>query len=106
MGEDFCPTCGGVHEPDTDEVYVDFRGYRFHKPFLCMCCGKEICARQFAFGRCCGLCDMGACQLGSRVYRPSAFHKPPEWRRNLRGDESFKKFVEITKATPVPVASS
>ena len=63
----FCHVCGGHHELDTHETWVDFEGYRFKSPFLCMCCGQRICARQFAFGRCCGTCAMGACQFGQQA---------------------------------------
>ncbi len=65
---DFCKGCGGHHGPDPPEVFVDFEWRnelrRFHVPFHCLCCGIEICASQFAWGRCCGHCDTGACQLG------------------------------------------
>lgn len=27
-----------------------------------MCCGREICFKQWAFGRYCGTCDTGACE--------------------------------------------
>ena len=101
MVKEFCPTCGGKHEPDPPDSWVDFKGYRFRKPFKCMCCGKEICALQFSFGRCCGPCDLGACQLGNRAFRSSAFHPPPPWG-TYYGLESFLKFVEYTKATPSP----
>lgn len=66
----FCRGCGGSHEPDSPDCWMDFESgldrvlRRFRPPFLCLCCGKEICARQFAFGRCCGYCDTGHCQLG------------------------------------------
>mgnify|MGYP001587159364 CR=1 FL=1 len=74
-----CLSCYGEHEPDSDAVYVDFEGYRFHKPFHCTCCGRVICARQFAFGRACGACDVGACQSDSKVYDPGMAHPHPKW---------------------------
>jgi hypothetical protein len=69
-----CPHCLGRHEPDSAEVFVDWQGRRYWPPFRCLCCGKEICARQFAFGRCCGPCDCGACNPGNRSYDPQYAH--------------------------------
>lgn len=100
----YCESCGGHHEPDPPDSWVDFRGYRFKPPFLCMCCGKVICARQFAFGRCCGPCDMGACEHGNRVFRRSAMHPPPPWGRH-NGQAGFIAFVEHTGATLSPEAA-
>ena len=69
----FCTTCGGHHEPDPPS-YMDFKGRRFRSPFHCLCCGKETCARQFAWGRTCGYCDSGQCVLGL-VVKPVAKSK-------------------------------
>lgn len=66
-----CPGCMGHHPPDPPDSYVDFRHRRFRPPFKCLCCGREICGRQFAFGRCCGRCDTGACQIGTRPPGPN-----------------------------------
>jgi len=100
----FCLTCGGEHEPDSPDCWVDFRGYRFHPPFRCMCCGEEICARQFAFGRCCGACDVGACQTNNRAYRKEAVHDHPNWW-SYDAQESFQKFVQAVGAEPLPEAA-
>ena len=86
------PCCGGEHEPDTPDMYIDFRGYRFRTPFLCICCGKEICARQFAFGRACGTCDTGACQQ-----YPQAAHERPNWY-HIYGPEMLYRFVQFVEA--------
>ena len=96
----YCLACGGEHEPDPDSTYVDFRGYRFKKPFLCICCGKEICARQFAFGRACGSCDMGACQTENKFFQIAAVHVHPAWW-DYDARISFEKFVTFTKANPI-----
>lgn len=100
----FCLACGGEHVPDPPDCWVDFRGYRFHPPFRCMCCGKEICARQFAFGRCCGACDIGACQTNNIAFRKSAVHDHPSWW-SYNGQESFKQFVQTVGAEPLPEAA-
>lgn len=97
----YCEACGGHHNPDPPDTWVDFRGYRFKPPFLCMCCGKVICARQFAWGRCCGACDMGACQRGNHSFRASAVHSPPAWGQH-NGQAGFLMFVLHTKAAESP----
>jgi hypothetical protein len=56
-----CSYDGGVHAPFPSDAYFDFKGWRFKPPFHCMCCGKEICYQQWAYGRSCGTCDTGAC---------------------------------------------
>ena len=97
MAKEFCLMCGGEHEPDTDDTWVDYEGYRFHKPFRCMCCGKEICARQFAYGRACAACDMGACQSNNRAFSLSAVHEQPAWVVYDR-EATIRKFAEVTNA--------
>ena len=59
--DEFCIGCGGEHRPDPADCYIDFRGIRFKPPFYCLCCGIQICAAQFSWGRLCGRCDMGKC---------------------------------------------
>lgn len=87
----------GFHEDDPDDSWVVFEGYRYTKPFRCMCCGKEICARQFAFGRACGPCDMGACQSENRAWNPKAAHPHPEWW-SVSAKEARRKFAEVVGA--------
>ncbi|MBA7637563.1 hypothetical protein ES703_45208 [subsurface metagenome] len=99
----FCPACGGTHDPDSDDAYVDYEGYRFRKPFKCMCCGKGICARQFAYGRCCGPCDMGACQTGNRAFRLSAVHERPEWVVLYDRQASIDKFAQAVETEKLEV---
>ena len=67
----YCRYCGGEHEPDTADTWVEWHGTRYYPPFHCLCCGKETCARQFAYGRACGICDMGICQTNSDYYHPA-----------------------------------
>lgn len=96
-----CPTCLGHHNADSDDSRVDFQGYRFRKPFRCICCGKEICMRQFAYGRACGPCDVGACDARNKAYIRRMTHPHPEWW-SQHGDEMFAKFVKAVGATPSP----
>ena len=56
-----CTLCAGFHAPDQPGARVDFKGRRYRPPFACLCCGKAICAPQFAFGRACAFCDTGRC---------------------------------------------
>lgn len=93
----FCPSCGGFHEEDPEDCWVDWNGYRFRRPFRCICCGIEICARQFAFGRACGRCDVGACEPENGVFQLSVAHPHPTWW-DFDGKKMFRKFVEVTKA--------
>jgi hypothetical protein len=65
-----CPYCFGEHEPDGDEHWVHWKDKYYYRPFLCLCCGKETCARQWAYGRTCGLCDTGICQTDTRYSHP------------------------------------
>jgi hypothetical protein len=74
-----CGHCYGEHELDPPDCWVGFEGYRFFPPFLCMCCGRETCARQFAYGRTCGLCDTGACNPASQSYKLEYAHEHPSW---------------------------
>jgi len=87
-------SCGGYHKPDQQDTWVDYEGWRFHPPFKCMCCGKEICARQFAYGRCCGSCDIGACNPKNMAYRVSAVHPYPAWYApSLKRNEQINEFA-------------
>jgi hypothetical protein len=49
------------HEPDPSACVEEAGGQRFLRPFRCACCGAEVCARQFAYGKMCGPCDTGQC---------------------------------------------
>lgn len=69
--KEFCIHCFADHEPNPPDSYVDFNRKRYIPPFKCMCCGKEICGQQFAFGRCCGICDTGACQKYKECFHES-----------------------------------
>lgn len=73
-----CLYCLGEHEPDTSDTYVDWQGKRYFMPFHCLCCGKEICACQFAWGRCCAVCDMGLCQTNPVYYHPPRLAEMPK----------------------------
>ncbi len=53
---------GSAWEPvpaPIEDLYYDFKGWRFRAPFHCMACGVAVTARQWAFGRACGSCDCG-----------------------------------------------
>jgi hypothetical protein len=42
-----------------DDLYVDYKGWRFRPPFFCMRCGVKVDVIQWAFSRSCGACDCG-----------------------------------------------
>jgi hypothetical protein len=65
-----CPHCFGEHELDTSDIWVEWKGKKYFAPFLCLCCGKETCARQWAYGRSCATCDTGICQTDPKYYHP------------------------------------
>ena len=71
-----CLGCMGFgkyfHEPDPPEVIIRFREYDYTAPFFCFCCGIQICARQFAYGRNCGYCDTGQCERDRMAPAPEA----------------------------------
>jgi hypothetical protein len=54
-----CTHCYGEHGTAPEGIYIDFRGYRWTPPFICMRCGIEVCHQQWAFSRTCGACDVG-----------------------------------------------
>ncbi|KKM69718.1 hypothetical protein LCGC14_1448090 [marine sediment metagenome] len=105
--EKFLPCCGGNHEPDNPEWHMDFRGWRFTAPWLCICCGKEICARQWSFGRACGPCDTGSCQSWHERFTPARSHEHPAWYGQVEGSfqnagqagvDAFAEHVGATRA--------
>lgn len=60
--------------PASATLSIEFDGKKYYPPFHCLCCGKEVSAEQFAYGRCCGPCDMGACDPANRAYNPIYAH--------------------------------
>lgn len=40
------------------DIYIDFKGWRWTAPFICMGCGIETSPQQWAFSRSCGGCDV------------------------------------------------
>ncbi len=73
------------------DFHLVFKGYRFYPPFICMCCGKVVDAVQWAYGRTCASCDVGACD---RHNRQPAEHPRPAFRN------SFERYVEYVEAVP------
>lgn len=98
-----CLGCFGEHEPDSEDTWIDFGGYRFRKPFFCLCCGLEICARQWAFGRACGKCDTGVCQSWHKHFRPEYGHANPPWYHLADGPATIAAAAEVMGAGPVAV---
>lgn len=114
-----CRSCYGHHAPDGNEIYVVFRGEKITPPFFCLCCGKQICARQFAYGRMCGVCDTGSCQTDPQYYHLEDITMPEVlwefFKRNPVLDDARRMFgmrwsdylSKVTEATPpITVATS
>ena len=81
--------------PDGCLVY---EGWQFRPPFICMCCGIEVSAPQWAFGRACGRCDTGVCEVDMMRYD----HPLPSFREGARGREAqMALFAEYVEAIPV-----
>lgn len=57
-----------MNKEAPDDVYMDFKGWRFRAPFRCMKCGCLVTARQWAFSRSCGPCDCGSAPTGRGVF--------------------------------------
>jgi integrase len=97
---------GKVGAMTMTEVYVDFRGWRWHPPFRCLCCGIEVDARQWAYGRCCPRCDTGACDSRSTSFKVEYAHEHPEWWIPEwaldRGQAMTDRAAEITGAERLP----
>jgi len=101
---EICLGCGGQHVPDSPDTWVQWGRWRFYPPFYCLCCGREICARQFAYGKCCGICDMGACDPNNSVYRLEYAHEHPSWWRPFGNrDEMWQAYVEAVGGVEVEI---
>lgn len=50
-------------------LYIDFRGWRFRPPFICMGCGVPVDIQQWAFSRSCGPCDVSHSRTRRVLYR-------------------------------------
>ncbi len=59
--EDFQRECEALEARDRRVRFV-FDGLVFVYPFICLCCGVQIEAEQWAYGRACGVCDCGHCK--------------------------------------------
>ncbi len=92
---EFCVSCYGDHDPDPPDVSMEFRGWELRPPFKCMCCGVDLCARQFAFGRACALCDTGGCQTWHQAFKPERAHARPSWegRPGTPAEETMAAFA-------------
>lgn len=44
------------------DLYIDYKGWRWRAPFLCMRCGAVVDVLQWAYSRSCGGCDVGSSQ--------------------------------------------
>lgn len=70
----------GAAEVQSDAAaIIEHRGWRFTAPFHCFYCGDPISARQFAFSRSCGGCDISNSSTQRlSVYEHRVFAGPHE----------------------------
>lgn len=52
--------CQKLDDLDRNKKFI-LDGLIFVYPFVCLCCGVQIDANQWGFGRACGRCDCGHC---------------------------------------------
>lgn len=79
--------------------HLDFRGWRFYSPFYCMGCGIAVDARQWAFSRSCGPCDVsysrtrrllyGKCFAGRRELLTLCENANPDDERGFIPEDHF-----------------
>jgi hypothetical protein len=63
----------------TDDLYIDYKGWRWTAPFACIRCGVEVSPEQWAFSRSCGSCDCGVSPTARlRITDPRLFAGPHE----------------------------
>ena len=98
-----CQHCHGEHEPDTSDIWVEWNGQKYFSPFICLCCGKETCARQWAYGRCCGICDTGLCQKDPKYYH--APYKTDPITRAWSSEEEEKAWAFLQRRTDRTVSN-
>lgn len=100
-----CRLCTGLHEQMRPDLFIDFRGWRFTSPFICMGCGIEVCFRQWAFSRSCGPCDLSTSHT-RRLWRRQCFAGPHE-KLSTWGDDRLDlvddNFVDPTKRNQFPI---
>ena len=62
-----------------DDLYIDYKGWRFRPPFHCMYCGIEVDPLQWAFSRSCGGCDVSKSHTARlSIFDPRVFAGPHE----------------------------
>ena len=89
-----------LHAPLPADAHLDFSGWRFTAPFICMACGIEICLFQFAFSRTCGPCDVSNSTTHRFYMSRQCFAGPreklPTWskKHGHRGDIPEEAFVD------------
>ena len=74
--------CEALDERDRKTTMV-FDGLVFVYPFVCLCCGIQVNANQWAYGRACGRCDAGKCTCDTNRPRKTI---SPHVRRFIDGE--------------------
>jgi len=63
--------------PEDDQNFVDFKGWRFKPPYRCLCCGVIVTLQQFCVGRTCGSCGTGKCNH-FKIHQGTLYSGPRE----------------------------
>jgi hypothetical protein len=93
-----CERCGRLHQSEDCKQSIVFQDYVFAPPYLCMCCGSSISARQWLLHHTCEACEWGNCAT------PQNWHPKPSWVETEDGTEAFELYVQYTEAIPRPRA--
>lgn len=121
--EYWCSTCKAKHKPTEEhpicpsdefahlhakfpqDLYIEFKGWRFRAPFHCMRCGVEVCPHQWAFSRSCGGCDVSDSHTARlSIFDGRLFAGPKELID--RSDPHFlteDRFLPVSDAEKYPV---
>ena len=89
-----CEHCGRDHPSEDCVRSIVFQNYIFSPPYLCMCCGAAISARQWILHHTCPGCEWGSCD------RAQNWHPRPSWLNTTDGTEAFELYAQYTEAIP------
>lgn len=89
-----CERCGRPHPTEGCVQSIIFQDFAFSPPYLCMCCGSVVSARQWLLHHICTTCEGGNCTS------PENWHPRPSWVDTDDGTEAFELYVQYTEAIP------
>ena len=89
-----CERCGRDHPSENCDRSLVFMSYVFSPPYLCMCCGSQVDARQWVEHHTCKNCQTGSCGSGLE------WHPRPSWAETDDGTEAFELYAQYSEAIP------